>query len=98
MKLANAMAPPPAAKMPTAQRQDEISVTIAPSIGPLKAATPQIVDMTPKSCGQMARGNSRSTEMKARDTNAPPPSPSTTRPPRKTSIDGASALISAPEA
>ena len=71
---------------------------MAPSIGPLKAATPQIADMMPKSCGQMLRGNSRSTETKASDTSAPPPSPSTSRPERKIGIEGAVAQISAPVA
>ena len=68
----------------------------APSSGPLKAATPQMADMTPKSWGHMRCGNSRSTETKASATRAPPPKPSTSRPPRKTGMVGAVAQISAP--
>ena len=98
MKLANAMAVPPSVKTPKAQRQESNSVINAPSTGPLKAATPQIADMTPKSCGQMARGNSRSTETKASDTSAPPPSPSIRRPARNSGMDGAMAQTRAPAA
>lgn len=68
----------------------------APSMGPLKAATPQTADMMPKSCGQMLRGNRRSTETKASETSAPPPSPSTRRPMRNNGMEGAVAQISAP--
>ncbi len=83
-------------KMPKAQRQDRASATIAPISGPLKAETPQTADITPKSCGHIFRGNSRSTETKASDTSAPPPRPSTRRPARKTGMTGAVAQISAP--
>ena len=98
MKLASAMAVPPRVKTPKAQRHDKSSVMIAPSSGPLNAATPQIADMMPKSCGQMARENSRSTETKASDTSAPPPSPSTRRPARNNCMEGEVAQISAPAA
>ena len=98
MKLASAMAAPPTVKMPNAQRHDSNSVMIAPSIGPLKAATPQMADMMPKSCGQMVRGNSLWTETKASDTSAPPPRPSIKRPARNSCIEGAVAQIMAPAA
>ena len=70
----------------------------APSIGPLNAATPHTADMMPKSCGQMLRGKSRSTETNASDTSAPPPSPSTNRPARNSGMEGAVAQSSAPAA
>ena len=89
---------PPIENRPKAQRQDSNWLTTAPNSGPLKAATPQIAEMTANSCGQMARRNSRSTETKASDTSAPPPSPSISRPARNTGIEGAAAQSSAPAA
>lgn len=68
----------------------------APSSGPPKAETPHTADMMPKSCGQISRGNSLSTETNASETSAPPPKPSTSRPNSSHSMPGAAAQMAAP--
>ena len=90
------MTKPATVKILNAQRQDRLSATVAPSKGPLNAATPQMADMMPNNCGQMRGGKRRSTDTKASATSAPPPSPSTKRPARKIGIVGAAAHIIAP--
>src|SRR5919108_4603603 len=74
IRLATAIAKPAIENKPNAQRHDRYSAARAPSSGPVNAATPQIADIMAKSCGQMLRSNSRSTETKASETSAPPPS------------------------
>src|SRR5262245_13767846 len=48
IRLANAIANPPIENRPNAQRHDRYCAARAPSIGPAKAATPQIPDMMAK--------------------------------------------------
>ena len=95
-ELVSAMPNPAITNAPKAQRQLKATLISAPSRGPLKAATPHTADMMPNSCGQMARGNSRSTDTNASETSAPPPRPSTSRPARNIDMEGAVAQINAP--